>query len=93
MTIGIETGRGASPSTEAIAKAPNATCESPSPSMEFLRKTSCVPTSAAESEIRMPTVSARSINEYENISMRLFMVNLFDEIFSFTEEEIAASEG
>ena len=63
ITTGIATGSGANPRTEARAKAPNATCDKPSPSMEFLRNTSGVPTNAAERDMSTPATKARIINE------------------------------
>ena len=64
---------GAKFSTVVIAKVPNAVCDSPSPIVEFLRSTSDTPTSAAQMEIRSPTIRACCIKVYDNISESQFI--------------------
>ena len=58
----IVTGRvtviGAKPQTVAIASAPKATCDSPSPIIEYLFSTRLTPSRAAQSEISTPAISA-----------------------------------
>ena len=91
MTIGITTGSGARPRTEAMAKAPKATCDKPSPSIDFLRKTSGVPMSAEERAMNAPATSACTMNEYENIPTKLFMMHLSDKFGSCAKEIISVS--
>ena len=61
ITIGIENSRGAIPSTVAIAVAPKATCDSPSPIIDCLRRTRLEPMSAEHKVIMIPTTKARRI--------------------------------
>ena len=72
-TIGVANQIGVKFSTVAIAKAPNAVCDKPSPSMEFLRRTNGTPTSAVQIEINNPAISARCIKVYESISKNQFI--------------------
>ncbi len=62
-TIGRAIESGARPRTEAIAKAPKATWESPSLNMELRRSTNGAPTSAAEIEMSKPATKALTMNE------------------------------
>ena len=75
LANGIENSSGANPNTVAMAKAPNPTCESPSPIMEFFLRTSDTPINDAHSEIIIPTINALVIKSYENISAILFMMD------------------
>ena len=86
MTIGRATQIGVKPRTVDIANAPKATCESPSPSIDLFLSTRGVPTNAAEREISIPTIKARTIKVYENISNKLFMMNLSNIFFSGAKE-------
>ncbi len=61
ITIGMENSRGANPQTIAMAVAPKATCDRPSPIMDCLRRTRLEPISAAQIEIMRPTTKARTI--------------------------------
>ena len=69
ITTGNENQIGAKLKTTANAKAPKAVWASPSPIMEFLRRTSETPTKLAQIEIAIPTMKALSIKEYEKISL------------------------
>ena len=53
------------PSTVAMASAPNATCESPSPIKEYLLSTKVTPSNAEQSEISIPTTKAYLMNGKE----------------------------
>ncbi len=71
ITRGIENSIGAIPKIVASATLPKATCDKPSPIIEYLLKTSDTPTKAAHSDINIPTINALCINVYENISIIL----------------------
>jgi hypothetical protein len=49
----------------AMASAPNATCERPSPIYENLFNTNITPNSAEQSAIKVPTISAYLTNGYD----------------------------
>ncbi len=70
ITTGIATAIGAKFITEAIAKAPNPTCESPSPIIEKRFSTRLTPKSAAQSETKTPTISALTKIGEEKISLK-----------------------
>ena len=71
ITSGIENSIGAIPRMVANATLPKATCDKPSPIMEYLLKTSDTPTKAAHSDNNKPTINALCMNVYENISIIL----------------------
>jgi hypothetical protein len=62
ITIGNEKYRGENWNIVAIAKAPKATCESPSPIIAYFFNTNVTPNKEAHSEIRVPTMMALTIN-------------------------------
>ena len=64
ITTGIDTCNGAKFSAEAIASAPKPTWDNPSPIIEKRFNTRLTPRSAAHSETRSPTTSARRRNPY-----------------------------
>ena len=64
ITTGMDTCKGAKFSAEAIASAPKPTCDNPSPIIEKRFNTRLTPRSAAHSETRSPTTSARRRNPY-----------------------------
>lgn len=86
ITIGSAKYIGVKLSTEAIANAPNPTCDSPSPIIEFLLKTKDTPISDAHKEISIPTINAFIIKEYENISIILLMMHSPYKFFSSSKE-------
>lgn len=62
ITIGKEKYIGENWNIVAIAKAPKATCERPSPIIEYFFNTNVTPSKEAHSEIRVPTMIALTIN-------------------------------
>ena len=73
--IGIEKYNGDACNIVANANVINATCDRPSPIIEFFLRTVDTPIKDAHKEISTPTIKALIINEYENISIILLMVN------------------
>lgn len=70
ITIGIANSIGAIFKTVAIAKAPNATCDKPSPIMEYRFKTNGTPKSEEHTANGIPARNARKTNGNENISIK-----------------------
>ena len=68
ITTGIDTVSGAQFITTAIDKAENPTCDRPSPIMEYRFKTKLTPKIAQQKETKIPTISARNMKGYCNIS-------------------------
>ena len=68
ITNGIENSIGAIPRIVANATLPKATCDNPSPIIEYLLRTKDTPIKAAHRDISKPTTKALCINVYENIS-------------------------
>lgn len=86
VTIGKAKVKGVKCRTVASAKAPNPTCDNPSPIIEFLFRTSVIPINDEQIEIRIPTIKALTIKLYENISIILFTVHTPYKIFNCSEE-------
>ena len=86
MTIGSANSNGAKCNTVAIANAPNPTCDSPSPIIEFLFKTIVIPIKDEQIDISIPTIKALTIKLYENISTILFTVHTPYEIVNRSKE-------
>ena len=74
IAVGMANSKGAIPSTVATAKAPNPTCDKPSPIIEFFLNTNDTPTRLAHIDINIPTTKARIINGYDNISYILLII-------------------
>ena len=66
--------RSVRPTTAAMAIAPNATCERPSPIYENLFNTRITPRSDEHSAISTPTMSAYLTNGYEKYEINVLMM-------------------
>ena len=66
--------RSVRPTTAAMAIAPNATCERPSPIYENLFNTRITPSSDEHSAISTPTMSAYLTNGYEKYEINVLMM-------------------
>ena len=68
VTTGTDTKSGEKFKTDAKARAPNPTCERPSPIIEYLFRTKGMPKSAAQSDTIIPTTKALKNKLYDSNS-------------------------
>jgi len=75
VTIGVDIYSGATFIATAIVRAANATCDNPSPIIEYLFKTKLTPNKAEHKATKPPTIIALTINVYDIISLNT-LINL-----------------